>query len=55
MEACICLGKGLLDVRAIYNYTAGHGYTHIIDQDRSDSDILQDLKESILLLKSFSE
>lgn len=48
-----CLGEGCLDARPIYEYSKNLTVSQLIDQDKSETDIMKDLEKSVTLLKSF--
>ncbi len=52
-EIHCCLGDGCLDARAVFRCAAGLPVTQLVDQDRSEGDILADLAVSAALLKGF--
>ena len=48
-----CLGVGCLDVKAIFNFAKALNVPQLIDQDNSDNGMMNDLKSSAELLRSF--
>jgi sugar phosphate isomerase/epimerase len=53
-EIHICLGEGCLErVREIFEYARKLGIPQLIDQDKSDGDMMTDLEKSIKLLRPF--
>lgn len=48
------LGSGALDAEGIYRYAARHAIPQLIDQDASDGDFIEDLRQSAKVLRAFS-
>ena len=53
-KAHICLGEGVLNVEAIYRYISTLNVTQLVDQDKSDNNLMEDLKTSAKLLNKIA-